>query len=471
MLGQPRVRLLIVVATVFVLYLTLFHGHLKAFHAIPNFEIFKDFDSTTPHTFPTTTGTLQSHTSTPDAEELSESPASSPSDSVSVDAFDGLLNLCTQTNWTEGLWVHCHSRCGANKTSICGGLNNARNRLQTCLRLAIDTGSGVILPSATIRDEENLVKTDDKTVCPDFFWDIKYLQESLAEQCPPLKIRQCDDRTGISKVLEPPPRQYLQAAHSNTTFRELVRYTMEQENMTFADVTPSSPAVISYGDTYIGWNYNAAMELATIRKALFKVLRFNQNLLTLSDQILKSDDLHQRDFIGVHLRGENDWPAVFGDARSQMEAYTAEIQRIKAAVSYDLKTVYVSCGDTTAIQTFRDMLVPLGFVVHDKWTILVGKNETANKIESLSFDQKGILEYQVLVEARFWIGIITSSMSSLVAFARTVDDPGDYFEAEVFPGSTRSGLNRNYPEPGSVQGSFNTKLMVVNGVDIMEAFP
>jgi len=89
----------------------------------------------------------------------------------------------------------------------------------------------------------------------------------------------------------------------------------------------------------------------------------------------------------------------------------------------------------------------------------------------LAFDQKGIVEYQVLVEARFWIGIITSSMSSLIAFARTVDDPGDFFETSIFPGSSKSGLNRGYPEPYTVKGSFNTKLMVVNGVDIMEAFP
>ena len=61
--------------------------------------------------------------------------------------FDGLLELCSETQWTHGLWLHCHNHCGENQTSICGGLNNARSRIQTCLRYAIDAGMGIILPS------------------------------------------------------------------------------------------------------------------------------------------------------------------------------------------------------------------------------------------------------------------------------------------------------------------------------------
>ncbi|TVY82666.1 hypothetical protein LSUE1_G002011 [Lachnellula suecica] len=386
-------------------------------------------------------------------------------------AFNGLLDLCKQTNWTEGLWVHCHSNCGEKKLSVCGGLNNARNRIQTCLRLAIDTGAGIIIPSATARNEENLVQTDDKTVCPNVFWDMEYLGEAMAEQCPQLKIRVCDDRSGIETVIEPEFRTYMQAAHSNTTFRELVRHTMEMDNMTFDDVTAATPAVVSFGDAYIGFNYMVAVELSTIRKALFKVLKFNQDLLDLSAQVLKSKELHQGAFIGVHLRGENDWPGGFGDVGSQMRAYTAEIQSIDASVSYDIKTVYASCGDASVIQTFRETLEPLGYTVHDKWTLLAGQNETLRKVESLMFDEKGIVEYQVMMEARFWMGVITSSFSSLIAYARTVDDPDDFFETYIFPNSSKSGLNRNYPEPMTVKGNSYTKLMVVNGVDIMEAFP
>jgi hypothetical protein len=129
------------------------------------------------------------------------------------------------------------------------------------------------------------------------------------------------------------------------------------------------------------------------------------------------------------------------------------------------------CGDQSAIQTFRDKLSPLGYEVYDKWNLLAKKPEILAQVEALAFDQKGIVEYQNLVQARFWVGVVTSSMSSLVAYARTVDDEEDYFSTYVFPGSVKSGLNRNYQVSPSMKGSETTKLMVINGVDIMDAFP
>jgi hypothetical protein len=77
--------------------------------------------------------------------------------------------------------------------------------------------------------------------------------------------------------------------------------------------------------------------------------------------------------------------------------------------------------------------------------------ETLSQVEELALDQKAIVEYQTLVEARFWMGIITSSMSSLIAYARTVDEEEDYFETYVFSGSSRSGFNRGYPNSPSMR--------------------
>jgi hypothetical protein len=31
------------------------------------------------------------------------------------DEFDGLLKLCNEIQWTDGLWLHCHSSAGANR--------------------------------------------------------------------------------------------------------------------------------------------------------------------------------------------------------------------------------------------------------------------------------------------------------------------------------------------------------------------
>ncbi|PVH84718.1 hypothetical protein DL98DRAFT_410428 [Cadophora sp. DSE1049] len=389
-----------------------------------------------------------------------------------MEGHNGLSPLCRQTKWTKGLWLHCHSYCGPNKTSVCGGLNNARNRIQTCIRLAIDAGAGLILPSATERDEDQLVKTNGAVrVCPEVFWNIDYLQTFLQEQCPQLKLRMCDDRTGIKHIVETPERHYLDAAHSNGTFRQFVQEAFDKSPLNLTDVSAKNPAVVNFGDSFIGWDYKKSGELMTLRKALFKVIKFNQNLLDMGSKIGQHPKLNNGAYIGVHLRGEDDWPDEFGAVADQMRFYTAEIQRIRKAVSYNIKTVYVSCGDEGAIQRFRDILKPLGFIVESKSTLLASSNGTLAQVESLAFDQKAIVEYQTLVDARFWMGLVMSSMSSLIAYARSIDNEEDFFSQYIFPGSTRNGAERAYPAVPDMKGNRNTKLMVVNGVDIMDSFP
>jgi len=379
-----------------------------------------------------------------------------------------LRALCDNTDWKDGLWLRCHSYCGVDHTSICGGLNNARNRIQTCLRLAIDAGSGLIIPTATTRDEQNLLQTDNGTVCPDVYWDIDYLGQAVREQCPQLQLRSCGNSSGIDTILESPRRNYLSAAHHNGTFKEFIDSILESSNITAVDSL--SPVAIDYGDPYIGWNYAESGELSTIRKDLFKIVRFNRHLLNISSQILQSPQL-RHGFIGVHLRGESDWPASFGSADTQMQLYTSELEKIQDTISYEFKTVYVSCGDEAVIQRFREQLLPLGYTVHDKWTLLAEQPELLAYLDGLTFDEKGIVEYQMLVSARFWMGILTSSMSALIAYARSADEHEDFFMTYIFPGSLRNGLHRNYPEGSTMKGDKYTKLMTVNGVDIMDAFP
>jgi hypothetical protein len=94
---------------------------------------------------------------TPDPSPISDVPIEIVDTEVETEGQDlgddakALRALCDQTQWRDGLWLRCHSTCGANQTSMCGGLNNARNRIQTCLRYAIDAGMGVILPSIARR--------------------------------------------------------------------------------------------------------------------------------------------------------------------------------------------------------------------------------------------------------------------------------------------------------------------------------
>jgi hypothetical protein len=177
--------------------------------------------------------------------------------------------------------------------------------------------------------------------------------------------------------------------------------------------------------------------------------------------------------LSVHLRGENDWPDNFGSAEDQMRLYKEEIERIHLNHSADGKVVYVSSGDPEVIETFRQFLHPLPVTVHDKWTLLANNYEVLGKVDSLAFDQKAIVEFETLVNAKYFLGPAMSSMSALIAYQRTLDAEKDVFTTQIFPGSVRDEETRwrTYPNVPAMLGDETTKLMVVNEFDIMDNFP
>ena len=81
----------------------------------------------------------------PRSQDLFLSPLLSSSEPLSGSAFPSLRHLCNETDWTEGLWLQCHNNVGPSKTAMRGGLSNLGNRMQTCVRLAISAGAGVIV--------------------------------------------------------------------------------------------------------------------------------------------------------------------------------------------------------------------------------------------------------------------------------------------------------------------------------------
>jgi len=282
-------------------------------------------------------------------------------------------------------------------TSICMGLNNARSRLQTCLRLAIDADFGLILPSATIGDPDHLERLDGKAVSLAEYWNTKYLQRTMKKVCPRFEIRESDDRSGIHNAIEAKRRGFQTdlRQHTNGTFRQLMVTSFEGSGFSLDTTTHSNPTVVSWGVAMFAWNYHTAGETFTIKKALFQVVNYNEALLDISSQILKSPQLKLGEFIGVHLRGEKDWPDNFGDKNLQMDLYVNEIARMQEMriLSQQIRTIYVSCGDPESVQSFRDRLQPLGYTVVDKWTLLSEQPDIVAKLNSLAFDQKGIVEY------------------------------------------------------------------------------
>jgi hypothetical protein len=132
-------------------------------------------------------------------------------------------DLCANTTWSPGrlsprlkwsilivvlgLWLHCGAGCGNHPKAICGGLSNARGRIQTCVRLAMDAGTGLVIPSIVARGVSltDLAGGANPTCGAETF-DIDLLVKNLRTKCPQMPVRACGDWTGIDTELDMPYR-------------------------------------------------------------------------------------------------------------------------------------------------------------------------------------------------------------------------------------------------------------------------
>lgn len=328
--------------------------------------------------------------------------------------------LCNETQWTEGLSLWCHSACGSNGKAFCGGLTNARSRLQTCVRWAIDAGaSEMVVPHVVGRLADYRVDSFGDLICSDEWMDVPRLDAALGANCPQLRLRVCpqlededadaESTTSARRVVIEGGRGWDQldelGSHAGG-FRELVGYALQSEGLDLASVSPAQPVVFRYGDSYLGWNYSASGELGTVQRELFRAINYQPDLVRMGNDILRHAELRSGSYIAVHFRGEADWPSDWGSAEDQMRLYTKEMERIRETEEgRDVKDVYVSCGDKKAIKRFRRHLKPLGFIVHDKSSILKDDGETLARIEALDFDRKAIVDYQLLSNAKYFMGV------------------------------------------------------------------
>lgn len=388
-----------------------------------------------------------------------------------------LRSLCETTTFQPGLYLQCHSWCGPNSTSICGGLNNARNRIQTCLRLALDLGSGIILPTVqSHRNAENLVDygdTTDNTLCPDVYWDIEYLLKEMSSACPELKVRQCGDVSGIdeARIIQMKKREHGDASHHIGTFEATVNEHLE--SLSLSSISAESPVAVGFGDTIYAYNYTYDSEQA-LQKELFRTLKYNLKLLDIGSRLRYSPELRDG-YIGIHFRGESDWPQSFGSREDQMNFFTQEIELASTfqGAAAGIKTIYMSCGDEAAISTFREPLSALGYRVYDKWNLASSLSDPSLILEETEFDIIAIIDCAVLVEAALFLGVWMSTFSQTIAYARTVELEEDYWETYVNPGSRRDGLTRLWDQAPALKGDTTTKILVVNtgGFNNMDSYP
>ncbi|EWC45944.1 hypothetical protein DRE_04737 [Drechslerella stenobrocha 248] len=290
-------------------------------------------------------------------------------DQASEDIAPNLAELCQATQWRPDLYLNC--------TEIAHGLFNQVNEIKNCIRMAIDTGAGLILPSINERDSENLVSIHNHTLCFRFghFWDEAYIINHLGRICPRMKVLPSDapDIEGARVVtvdtqLAPGFTEYPGYFDGTRTFRDFAFKTIDDQNFTVIDF----PIILGITWTFLAMNpendptgldWRVWAELGLLLRPTETERRLVQKLS--ASPLLKKD---------------SNGPGNGGNP-----------------------PIYVACGNQTSVEEFRELAAARGYSVIDKWGILAGDTESLSQIDKLSFDAKGLLDYAVMLNGYFFL--------------------------------------------------------------------
>lgn len=214
--------------------------------------------------------------------------------------LNALRQLCKSTSWRPGLWIQCHNGY------MIGGLNNARNRVQTCLRMAIDAGAGIVLPPIALRDSQHLknLKTNQALVCANSFWDTSELIQWLKAACPRMAVLDCKrPQEGwprwTSQRLEAPIRSWEQPRHTRGKLRNFTDALLADAGM--EDFSIEEPVIIAHDDVLFGWDYRGSDDSYELRRDMFQLMPFTPHLQRVGRQMLGLKQL-QHGFVGIHFR-------------------------------------------------------------------------------------------------------------------------------------------------------------------------
>ncbi|EPS39629.1 hypothetical protein H072_6592 [Dactylellina haptotyla CBS 200.50] len=369
-----------------------------------------------------------------------------------------VAELCEATTWQPNLYLNC--------TGISAGLFNQVNEIKNCIRMAIDTGANLILPSSSERDSTRLndFHTNDSAWRRQFrqSWDEEHIMIHLGRACPQMRILPSDEPviSGAKHIFIDPKgspgfKEYLGHFDSTRTFREYVSETCSLKGVVVHSTT--IPIVLEIKWTLLvinpendptGLDWRAWTDISLLIRPIESHRRLVQRLS-------EAEGLQKNSYIGVHLRVEHDavgkwWDDLELQALKNLNSIDVVAERFrKQHGSSKSPPIYVACGDREGIERFRELAALRGYTVLDKWGALANDTESLGEVDKLSFDKRGLLDYAILLNSYFFLGTLGSSFSYTVANMRSdrgrfpgtsfvVDDTAQSFSHLFMPPSGRA---------------------------------
>ncbi|KUI73202.1 hypothetical protein VM1G_08705 [Cytospora mali] len=344
--------------------------------------------------------------------------------------FDGsrLEQLCSETKWRrDAVLQMLHSR---------GGIGNVRGTILDFFYFAVRTGSHVVLPGYVKRTDASLNWMDESNGYHHFnnMFDTQWIMRIMKIHCPQMHIYLTIDDVPYNTTIEdeynmPSARSDKQAgSHEPRLVAHFDGWLKAQPGYNPNDINlVNFVAAIWNFDLYpqpkLRATFGRLLKISPQIRELAATAVFNMRSHQLPN-INPRDQLHRDAYLGVHLRTEADavmsgWLKNYGDFETQTDIY------IKTCKSLGLRVIYVASGSQEDIRKFAEKAEDeAGIEVLSKDDLLPAPKDRII-LNSLTWDQHGALDWEILSRSSFFSGPVMSSFSWNLAFRRYFYIEGD----------------------------------------------
>lgn len=347
--------------------------------------------------------------------------------------YPGLKAACAHTKWRDD---DVYIRCGGMQA----GLTSIVSQIKVCLKMAVDTGAGLVLPAMPLRDSKNLKEfnlgNDDAYMTYDKWFDADHLREVMGRACPSMKIVHpdeldksvpvknkskwevsCANAWGYQKVhsyfwVGRPYRHFFEAQYYMLLLKDNEKPPGERRGDQGITVVDVDSEFLLFKIT----NDPTRRDLR-LWNDLSHVVRFRPEPREIIARLMPK---LTRAYYGVHFRVEND--TIWSGFDNQLKVDLEMLDRIWEVQGKPepRPLVYLACGDEGQVERFVAAGKERGWEVTHKWRLANGDDNTIKMINDLAFDFQGAIDMGIMVRSHFFMGIAGSAFSSTIANQRDI---------------------------------------------------
>ncbi|KUJ06585.1 uncharacterized protein LY89DRAFT_692397 [Mollisia scopiformis] len=353
--------------------------------------------------------------------------------------FPALKQQCERTKWPED---EVYLQCGG----MAAGLTSIMSQVKVCLKMAVEAGTGIVLPSMPLRDSKQLDNFNflngEAYLTYDQWFDAEHLISQMNRACPQMKIVhpnqldaltedgvQVKNKWSIDLAQAPGYVQFMSYFWAGRPFKsffeeQLGRLENLQQLDPHHDDTKKGITIINISSQFLVFRItdDPTGEDLHLWNDLGHLIRFNEVPRKIVNQLIRQIN---RPFYGVHFRVEKDtiWSSLENQLAVDLDALDT------AWTKYGDKNspkplVYLACGDQEQVEKFVAEGKNRGWDVTHKWNLASTSPETLSLINGLAFDFQGAVDMGLMVKSEFFLGITGSAFSSSIGNVR--DRTGRY---------------------------------------------